>query len=87
MVSKTVIITGANGNLGIAVTNHFLEKGYRLIATVITEEEKKDLQQNENLQVEVVNLTNESETSSFVETVIENYKNIDVALLLVGGFA
>lgn len=83
----TVIITGANGNLGTAVTNNFLDKGYKVVATVISEEEKKDLPQNENLQVEVVNLTDESETASFVQNVIEKYKKVDGALLLVGGFA
>jgi len=82
----TVIITGANGNLGTAVTKNFLHKGYKVIATVINEEEKKDLPQNGNLQVEVVNLTNESETASFVENVIKKYKKVDGAVLLVGGF-
>ena len=83
----TVLITGANGNLGTAVTNTFLKQGYKVIATIINEEAKKDLPQNENLQVEVVNLTNESETASFVQNVTEKYKKVDGALLLVGGFA
>jgi len=83
----TVLITGANGNLGTAVTNTFLKQGYKVVATVINEEEKKELPQNENLQIEVVNLTNESETASFVQNAIEKYKKVDGALLLVGGFA
>ena len=40
---KTVIITGANGNLGSAVTKEFLNKGYKVVATVITEAMKNDL--------------------------------------------
>lgn len=84
---KTVIITGANGNLGSAVTNTFLSKGYKVVATVINEDAKKDFAHSENLQVEVVNLTNEAETESFVRSAIEKYKTIDAALLLVGGFA
>lgn len=84
---KTVIITGANGNLGSAVTNTFLSKGYKVVATVINEDAKKDFAHSENLQVEVVNLTNETETESFVRSAIEKYKTIDAALLLVGGFA
>lgn len=84
---KTVIITGANGNLGSAVTNTFLSRGYNVIATVINEDAKKDFTQSENLQVEVVNLTNEAETESFIDNAIEKYGAIDAALLLVGGFA
>ncbi len=83
----TVIITGANGNLGSAVTKKFLETGYHIIATVVNETMKKDMPAHDNLQVEIVNLTNEEETASFVKTMIEKYKKIDAALMLVGGFA
>lgn len=86
-IMKTVIITGANGNLGTAVTNNFLSKDYKVIATVRKEEDLKEFSQNENLQVEIVNLTNEEETNEFVQKIIEQRKNIDGALLLVGGFA
>jgi NAD(P)-dependent dehydrogenase (short-subunit alcohol dehydrogenase family) len=86
-VGKTVIITGANGNLGSAVTKEFLNKGYKVVATVITEAMKNDFAPNENLEVLVVNLTDEEETNSFVQAVIDKYKKVDAALLLVGGFA
>src|SRR5690349_3458150 len=84
---KTVIITGANGNLGSAVTNEFLDKGYKVVATVIAETMKSDFASNENLEVQVVNLMNEEESNSFVQSVIKKYKTVDAALLLVGGFA
>ena len=83
----TVIITGANGNLGTMVTKHFLEKGYKVVATVIDATAKKDLAEHENLQTEIVNLTNEGETSSFVQMVLDRHKKVDAALMLVGGFA
>jgi NAD(P)-dependent dehydrogenase (short-subunit alcohol dehydrogenase family) len=84
---KTVIITGANGNLGLAVTSIFLSKGYRVVATVREQEDLKELPQNQNLQVEVLDLTNEPETEKFVQKIIDRYQTIDGALLLVGGFA
>jgi len=84
---KTVIITGANGNLGSAVTKEFLDKGYSVIATVITEAMKNDFTPNEKLEVQVVNLTSEEETNAFVQSVIQKYKTVDAAFLLVGGFA
>ena len=84
---KTVIITGGNGNLGLTVTQKFLDSDYNVITTVINEAAKNDLPVHKNLQVEVVNLTNESETASFIASVIERYKQVDAALMLVGGFA
>jgi NAD(P)-dependent dehydrogenase (short-subunit alcohol dehydrogenase family) len=84
---KTVIITGANGNLGTAVTKEFIDKDYRVIATIANENSKKDFTPHPNLEILVVNLTNERETASFVENMIQKYATIDAALLLVGGFA
>ena len=84
---KTVIITGANGNLGTAVTNEFLNKGYKVIATVAMESMKNDFTANSNLEVRVVDLMHEEEGLSFVQSVIGKYNKIEGALLLVGGFA
>ncbi|HET7896122.1 MAG TPA: SDR family NAD(P)-dependent oxidoreductase [Flavisolibacter sp.] len=84
---KTIIITGANGNLGTAVTNYFLSDGYMIVATVHAEEAKKDLPSHENLQVEAVDLTNEDAATAFVQNVISQHPKVDGALLLVGGFA
>jgi NAD(P)-dependent dehydrogenase (short-subunit alcohol dehydrogenase family) len=83
---KTVIITGANGNLGLAVTNIFLSKGYRVVATVRVQADLKELPQNPNLQAEALDLTNETETEKFVQKIIDQHQTIHGALLLVGGF-
>jgi short-subunit dehydrogenase len=84
---KTVIITGASGGLGTAVTKNFLSKGYNVIATIRKEEDRKELPQNENLKIEVIDLTNEEETEKFIKKIIDQRQTIDGALLLVGGFA
>jgi NAD(P)-dependent dehydrogenase (short-subunit alcohol dehydrogenase family) len=84
---KTVIITGANGNLGSAVTKEFLNKGYKVVATVVNESMIADLDSHSNFEVLAVDLTNEASTESFVNNSISKYGTIDAALLLVGGFA
>ena len=84
---KTVIVTGANGNLGSAVTKTFLQKGYRVIVTVANDAMKNDVSHHEMLEVHVVDLMHEEESRSFVEKVIATHGTIDAALLLVGGFA
>ena len=83
---KTVIITGASGNLGTAVTKEFLDKGYRVLATVSSEQARSDFYSHPNLDIYAVNLTNEIETTAFIQKIIQKYKVIDGALLLVGGF-
>jgi NAD(P)-dependent dehydrogenase (short-subunit alcohol dehydrogenase family) len=82
-----VIITGANGNLGTAVTKEFIDKNYRVIATIGNEKSKSDFIPHDNLEISVVNLTDEKQTTDFVEKMIQKYTVIDAALLLVGGFA
>jgi len=84
---KTVIITGANGNLGSAVTKTFLEKGYHVVATVMAEAMITDLPPHQNLEVQVVNLADEAVAASFVQAVVTKYQTVDAALMLVGGFA
>lgn len=84
---KTVIITGANGNLGSAVTSTFLAKDYKVIATIRKEEDREEFAEHPNLQVEILDLADEDQTDSFARKVIEQNGSIDGALLLVGGFA
>lgn len=84
---KTVIITGANGNLGTAVTKKFLSESYQVIATIANNNAKDQFDEHPNMDVRVVNLTDEKESASFIEEMIVKYVNIDAALLLVGGFA
>jgi NAD(P)-dependent dehydrogenase (short-subunit alcohol dehydrogenase family) len=84
---KTVIITGANGNLGTAVTNEFLAKGYTVAATVLHDHLKSGIGRHPNLHITTVDLNDEQAAHAFVQSAIEQYKTIDAALLLVGGFA
>lgn len=84
---KNVIITGANGNLGSAVTKIFLDKGYKVTAVIAEERFRDDFINHDHLRVEVVNLANEQESTKFVENAIKQNGKIDAALLLVGGFA
>ncbi|MEP7108315.1 MAG: SDR family NAD(P)-dependent oxidoreductase [Ferruginibacter sp.] len=57
------------------------------MATVINDAAKNNIPPHPQLEVSAVNLTNETDTTSFIESTIEKYSTIDAALLLVGGFA
>jgi NAD(P)-dependent dehydrogenase (short-subunit alcohol dehydrogenase family) len=83
---KTVVITGASGNLGSAVTKIFLERGYRVIITVTNDSKNREIARDEKLEVHVVDLMNEEESGAFVQKVLSTHGRVDAVLLLVGGF-
>jgi NAD(P)-dependent dehydrogenase (short-subunit alcohol dehydrogenase family) len=84
---KTIIITGASGNLGVATVKKFLDIGYRVIA-VDSHAKVPDLSINqERFEFASVNLTNEKESGDFIKALLLKYGRIDGAIMLVGGFA
>ncbi|MBS1598788.1 MAG: SDR family NAD(P)-dependent oxidoreductase [Bacteroidetes bacterium] len=84
---KTVIITGANGNLGVATVKKFLEEGYKVVAVDGKNDHLEFATGNANFEFRTVNLTSENETTDFIQAVISKYGKIDGAMMLVGGFA
>jgi NAD(P)-dependent dehydrogenase (short-subunit alcohol dehydrogenase family) len=84
---KTIIITGADGNLGTAVTKAFLDEGYAVVGTVLHDAAKDAIASHPHLEIVAINLTDEAAATTFIGSVIEKYKKVDAALLLVGGFA
>jgi NAD(P)-dependent dehydrogenase (short-subunit alcohol dehydrogenase family) len=84
---KTVLITGANGNLGTAVVKKFLNSGHTVIAVDGSDTHLQFAKTNSNFQFKSIDLKDEVATSAFIEETIATYGSIDAALLLVGGFA
>ncbi|MEZ4956486.1 MAG: SDR family NAD(P)-dependent oxidoreductase [Saprospiraceae bacterium] len=83
---KTILITGANGNLGTEVTKNLYKKGYNILATIGRSSAEPELQKmTQNIQM--INLTDESETQQYVNEITQNHPNLKAAVLLVGGFA
>jgi NAD(P)-dependent dehydrogenase (short-subunit alcohol dehydrogenase family) len=84
---KLLIITGANGNLGVATVKKFLEEGYAVVAVDGKSTHLDFAVGNPLFEFHPVNLSNEAETAAFVEDVLAKHGTISAALLLVGGFA
>ena len=85
-MSKTVIITGASGNLGQAVVKKFIAEGYFVVGTIVPNDPVVLNFPVESFEKIVVDLMNEENSQRFVESVISKYGSIDVAVLTVGGF-
>jgi NAD(P)-dependent dehydrogenase (short-subunit alcohol dehydrogenase family) len=83
----TILITGANGNLGAATVKKFLDEGYRVIAIDHSGTHLGFAAGHENFQLKSVDVSDEQAVSTFLEEIIELYDSIDAAIMLVGGFA
>lgn len=87
MINKTVIVTGASGNMGQAVIKKFLAEGYNVVGTIVPNDATPFEMEHARLEKIIVDLMSEEDTAKFIQTVIAKYGNVDAAVLTVGGFA
>ncbi len=80
-----ILITGAGGSLGRACVQQFLDKGHHVIA-ILSPGKILDVK-TESSSTYNANLTDEEDTHKTIRQVISDHGQIDIALLLVGGFA
>ena len=83
---KIAIVTGASGNLGQAVIKKLISEGYKVVGTIIPNDPVKLDFPPDQFEKVVVDLMSEEDAQKFVESLIEKYESIDVAVLTVGGF-
>jgi NAD(P)-dependent dehydrogenase (short-subunit alcohol dehydrogenase family) len=86
-MERTVIITGANGNLGKVVVRRFLEEGYHVFGTQGPGKASDALHSDTRLSLRSVDLGHEEAAQKFVEDVLEVRQTIDAAIFLAGGFS
>jgi NAD(P)-dependent dehydrogenase (short-subunit alcohol dehydrogenase family) len=85
-MSKTVLITGAAGNLGSAVLKKFLENDFQ-IAALVSDKHRSKLETTAKLKPFRVDLLDENMVQQTVRQVVEVFRKIDMAVLTAGGFA
>lgn len=81
-----VIVTGASGNLGEAVVKKFIDEGYYVIGTVTPNNTAALNFPANKFDKFAVDLMNEEDAEKFINAVIAKHKNINAAVLTVGGF-
>jgi len=85
-MSKTILITGATGNLGGAVLKKFLENDFQ-IAALVSDRRTNNLESGAKLKTFPLDLLDENKVQKAVRQVVEAFGNIDMAMLTAGGFA
>jgi NAD(P)-dependent dehydrogenase (short-subunit alcohol dehydrogenase family) len=83
---KTVIVTGASGNMGRVIVQKFLFEGYHVIGTVPQHDSNPIDILHAHFEKREVDLLNERDTTGFVSSIIEKHGSIDAVVLTVGGF-
>lgn len=81
---KTVLITGAAGNLGAACVNAFAGADWQVVAVVSPG--KRPGASHPAVEYIELDLSKEKETAEGLEKLLQRHGAIDAALLLVGGF-
>lgn len=82
----TIILTGANGNLGQVVTSYLLSLDYQVIA-VTGPGGTGSLPSHSHLTIDEVDLFSEQQTASYIHSLTGRFPDIQAGVLLVGGFA
>lgn len=84
---RTIVITGADGNLGVATVKKFLDEGYKIIGVDNSGDHLGFAAAHDNFSLKQVNLSDEDATTAFAEELISLEGTIEGALFLAGGFA
>ncbi len=83
-MEKTVLLTGATGNLGGAISEYLQRKGYHIYAATRSGNLPAS---SESYTPRVADLSDEDSAAAFVRHGLDRFGKIPAAVLTVGGFA
>lgn len=79
-MQKSILITGASGNLGHAVVQKFVHEGFKVYGTDRSASPRTDA------EIGAVDLTDEKATQKYIDGICKKSPNLNAAVLLVGGY-
>lgn len=82
---KTILVTGASGNLGKSVVTTLHDKGYAVLATFGSNREAGVFDHLPNVKSDIVNVLEANNVNQYLED--NSFAPIHAVVLLVGGFA
>lgn len=86
---KSIIVTGAAGNMGQAVVKRFAQDGHRIYAALGLGENSKTFGESPheaNIHTQFLNLTDETVSEGYVKGIIAQDPEVDTAVCIVGGW-
>jgi NAD(P)-dependent dehydrogenase (short-subunit alcohol dehydrogenase family) len=85
-MQRTILITGATGNLGKEVVNTLHAEGHTLLTTYHSTQPDEAFKQKVT-HLESLDLDEESASSNFLHKLTDRFPKLDAAVLLAGGYA
>jgi NADP-dependent 3-hydroxy acid dehydrogenase YdfG len=79
--TRKLLVTGASGGIGMAITGRLLNQGYRVVAIG---RDFTPLADSENLDKRIVNLASLDSLPTYLESIIRDHPDIDGAILNAG---
>lgn len=79
-MSKTIFITGASSGIGKATENHFIQKGWNVVATMRNTKDAEGITSSDKVLVTTLDVTQPESIKSAVEAANEKFGGIDVLL-------
>lgn len=86
---KSIIVTGAAGNMGQAVVRRFAQDGHRIYAALGLGENSRLFSESAhaaNIYTQFLNLTDETVSEGYIKSIIAQDPSIDTAVCTVGGW-
>ncbi len=77
---KTILITGASGGLGKFTSKYFADKGWNVIATMISVDEAGDLLGYQNIKCFALDVTSTESINLAKDEILKEFKTIDVII-------
>jgi NAD(P)-dependent dehydrogenase (short-subunit alcohol dehydrogenase family) len=84
---RTILITGAGGNLGSTTLKKFLSEGWKVVAVVSPETPLILFEDLSNAEVIQTNAFSEAEVLSCLRLMAEKHGTMDAAVLTIGGYS
>jgi len=85
-MARTILITGATGNLGKEVVNTLHAEGHTLLTTYHSTQPDEAFKQKVT-HLESLDLDEESASTNFLSKLSDRFPKLDAAVLLAGGYA
>ncbi len=80
MADKVMFITGASSGIGLATVKYFVEKGWKVAATMRNPNAVPELLNMQGVKTYALDVTNRATVTSVVQSVIHDFKKIDVVI-------